>query len=243
MADPDPSATPPKTLEERVVRVLYFLFLGHQLIVPIAAYWFITHDFETGDRLRAIFVGFFPALVLLGMTPVIVSMPGNLVRAATVTLLVPLELLAQVLLFDGGISAYFVEAFAVELLAASLAIIVMALHDRAALRIILTCLGISSMGLVMVYSPLAALYEGAHWAYWVMVAISILSGAWAFQQVLAEDGPFKALSMRTGPVSRWAEKTFLERFPRVRIKNLDTTASGAVIVGLALWILIPSLGK
>jgi hypothetical protein len=216
--------------------------LAFQLVAPFVALWFITHDFGAKARTIATFAGFFPAMVFLGTIPIVTSLPGSLPRALILCFLVPLELLAQVLVFGGGVSGFFVEGFAVDYTAAVVAFVLLSAREGDNLRAVLIGLVVGGAGVAMFVTPLWSLYEGAHWAYWIALTATFATAVWTFVQLFAEHGSFAVRDRAPGPLTRWMHRTWPTKFPAPSLYSPDPVVVTAVIAGVVLWFAVPHIG-
>ncbi|MBV1861954.1 MAG: hypothetical protein KUG77_26265 [Nannocystaceae bacterium] len=232
-----------ETRQQRAVRYLYYAFLAFQIVAPFVALWFIAHDFSEQALRIAAFGGFFPALIFLGSIAVVTSLPGNLPRSLILCFVVPLELLGQVFVFGGGVSGYFIEAFAVDYTAALLAFLILSAREGGNVRAILLGVVVGGAGVAMFIEPLGSLYEDAHWAYWVAFAGTLTTAVWTFLQLFAEHGSFATAGAKPGPLTRWANRKWPATFPAPALYNPDTLVTVVVIVGLLLWIVLPLVGQ
>ncbi|MGH1344472.1 MAG: hypothetical protein ACRBN8_23125 [Nannocystales bacterium] len=231
-----------ETGAQRAVRFLYYAFLAYQLVAPFVALWFISHDFSKQTQRVAAFGGLLPALIFLGSLPVVTSLPGNLTRSILLCLLVPLELLAQVLIFGGGVPGFFIEGFAVDFTAALVAFLILSLRDEFSARTVILGIVVGGAGVAMFVEPLWKLYRDAHWAYWVGFAVTLLTAMWTFLQLFAEHGTFTTTESPPGPLTRWAQSRWPATFPAPSLYNPDVLVTTAVIAGLVLWIVLPFVG-
>jgi len=232
-----------ETGAQRAVRFLYYAFLAHQLVSPFVALWFISHDFSKQTQRVAAFGGLVPALIFVGSLPVFTSLPGNLTRSIILCLLVPLELLAQVLVFGGGVPGYFIEGFAVDFTAALIAFLFLSLQEEFSVRTLFLGIVLGGAGVAMFVEPLWLLYRNAHWLYWLALAATLATAIWTFLQVIGEHGTFLSEERGPGPVTRWAQKRWPATFPAPSLYNPDVLVTTVVIAGLFLWIALPFAGQ
>lgn len=222
-----------------------WLHLAYLLMIPLVGVGClvaVTRDIGTANL-----GGWIVAAVYLAFQLEYYRLPRRLLAALLTVSIVPLQVLAHVLLFDGGFADYFVEEAFVELASLALALGVVMLAYRpsgwagAAIGVVMATISVVGFGV-----PLAQSYTraGVGPELWALLGLVLLSGTWAHVRLVAPAARAKVASPSAqGPgwTARMLERIAPGDREAIEPNVSEGWVSALIIVQSLLWLIVPSV--
>jgi len=220
--------------------------LGYLLLIPIVGVGALAH--VTKNAGLANLGGWIIAAVYLAVTLKFYRLPRRPLAALLTVAIVPAQVLAHVMLFDGGFAEYWVEEAFVELASLALALAAVMLAYRpsgwggALLGVVLAGIAFGGFGwpLCQVYLDHAAGPE-----IWALLALVLASGTWAHVRLVAPAARFEVSEPRPGMDPGFVERAIDFIAPSdddAAVPNVsDNGVAALIIIQSLLWLVVPSL--
>ena len=229
-----------------LARGLMWAHLGYLLAIPLVGVGSLVGI--TDHAGTANLGGWIIAAVYLAVQLKYYRLPRRPAAALLTVSLVPLQVLAHVLLFDGGFADYFVEEAFIELssLALALALVMLAYRPSgwggAALGVVMAAIAVVGFGL-----PLgeAYLHAGAGTELWVLLGLVLASGTWAQVRFIAPAArsDMGSPSDKPGLLRRGIDRVAPSHDEDLEPNVSDNLVAALIVVQSLLWLIVPSIGR
>ncbi len=222
-----------------------WLHLVYLLMIPLIGVGCLVA--VTSDAGTANLGGWIVAAVYLAFQLKYYRLPRRPLAALLTVSLVPLQVLAHVLLFDGGFADYFVEEAFVELASLALALGVVMLAYRpsgwggAVVGVVMAAISVVGFGLPLAHSYTEA---GVGPVIWALLGLVLLSGTWAHVRLVAPAARSDvAAPSADGPgwMARVVERIAPGDREAIEPGVSEGWVSGLIIVQSLLWLIVPSV--
>lgn len=224
--------------EETLTRGVLWFYMAHTLGVPVAALWVICAGDVPLYRSLAQFVGFFPAVLFLALTAMWTELPGRLSKAALLAMVLPVQVGLGTVLMGRDAGFYVLEAFFVDIVAMGLAFVLMAARQSRDERApLINGLLLVVAAAVAFGGPVLDAYRGWEWWWWVALGAAVVSEAWVYMVVFGTKAlPFHPVG---DPPKGVLDRLLPDRFRPLSLGTKDEVAVPVVLVGLAVWAILP----
>lgn len=241
-----PYTCSPTTLQDvatyNLMSVLYLL-IAYQMCLPLAGLCATLSVAPATLGPWIVGLGFFPTILLIGITPKAVETPGHPLRAALLVLLVPLEILADCLWFGGTFTFFLVVGVFIEVVGAGLAIVLRVMVERPLDPLALfwsvlatSCAAVAYGGAVL------TVYEGAALGHWIYLGVVLVTSVLSWGAFVHNSRDSLLGRRRSGqaeaPLIRALDRVWSDQRRPKRLSNPEPWVVGGVIGGMLAWVVI-----
>ncbi|MFT5431529.1 MAG: hypothetical protein ACI9OJ_002226 [Myxococcota bacterium] len=221
--------------------ILYLLML-YEMFLPLAGLW-ATLSLSPVYGAWTVGLGFFPVILLIGITPAAIEVPHHPLRASLLVLLVPVEIAIDCLWLGSSARFYLLEALFIHVVSGGVAVFLRVLDEKPVDGLslfwsgMLTLCGVAAFGGAMleVYSELPAI----HWAY---LGVILLSGVLSWGAFVANSRNLRLgrsrARVRKAPLTRLMDRAWPDTNAPFSLHDPAPWVTGGVMLGIVVWVVL-----